>query len=51
MNEDAKDKEMVLESKEEIKYNPCKDSSPFWGKNTNRDAAPKLRVSPHSNQF
>ena len=42
---------MVLELKEKIKHKSCEDSSPFWGKNTNRDATPKLRVSPHSKYF
>ena len=51
MNEDAKDEEMVLKSKEEIKHNSCEDSSPFKGKYTIMDATPKLRVSPHSNHF
>lgn len=51
MRDDAKIKKMVLETKEEIKHNPGEDSSPFRGKDTNRDDTPKLRVSPHSNHF
>ena len=51
MRDDVKIGEMVLEAKEEIKHNLCEDSSPFWSKDTNRDATPKVRVSPHSNHF
>ncbi|PHU10697.1 hypothetical protein BC332_22557 [Capsicum chinense] len=44
MRDDAKIKKMVLETKEEIKHNPGEDSSPFRGKDTNRDDTPKLRI-------
>ncbi|KAF3628483.1 hypothetical protein FXO38_28224 [Capsicum annuum] len=51
MVEDGEIHELELESKEEDKKISYEDSSPFWGKDANRDAILESRDRPHSNYF